>query len=80
MSWKTHGDQDKVWIYFEDRVYIGHFNSFSYQRVAETMNINYEMKFTVIRMIIVTSYSPTLPGFVPAQKTVEPSTSYVRHC
>jgi hypothetical protein len=65
----------QVWIYFEDRVYIGHFNSFSYQRVAETMNINYEMKFTVIRMIIVTSYSPTLPGFVPAQKTVEPSTS-----
>jgi hypothetical protein len=25
----------QVWIYFEDRVYIGHFNSFSYQRVAQ---------------------------------------------
>ena len=65
----------QVWIYFEDRVYIGHFNSFSYQRVAETMNINYEMKFTVIRMIVVTSYSPKLPGFTPAQKVVASSNS-----
>ena len=57
----------QVWIYFEDHVYIGHFDSFSYTRVAETMNISYEMNFTVIREIIVTSYKASLPGFVPAR-------------
>lgn len=57
----------QVWIYFEDHVYIGHFDSFNYSRVAETPNISYEMSFTVIREIVITSYSPSLPGFVPAQ-------------
>ena len=61
-----------VWIYFEDHVWIGHFDSFSYQRVAETPNINYELKFTVQREIIVTSYNPKLPGFVPAQQLTAP--------
>lgn len=41
-----------IFIYFEDRVYLGHFDSFSYSRVAENMLIQYEMRFTVVRQII----------------------------
>lgn len=57
----------QIWIYFEDRVFIGHFDSFSYQRVAETPLINYDMRFTVTRQVVVTSYNPQKPEFVPAQ-------------
>jgi hypothetical protein len=42
----------QIFIYFEDRVYIGHFDSFTYSRQAETPVIQYEMKFTIIRQII----------------------------
>lgn len=42
----------QVFIYFEDRVYIGHFDSFVYNRQAETPVISYDMKFTIIRQII----------------------------
>lgn len=45
----------QVFIYFDDRVYIGHFNSFSWNRVAETPLIKYEMSLTIIRQIIVTT-------------------------
>lgn len=41
-----------IFIYFEDRVYLGHFDSFNYSRVAETTLINYEMRFTIVRQII----------------------------
>ena len=57
----------QIWIYFEDHVYIGHFNSFNYSRSAESVNIQYDMQFTVLREIIVTSYSPKLPGFEAAE-------------
>jgi hypothetical protein len=49
----------QVFIYFDDRVYLGHFDSFSYQRVAETELINYELRFTVTRQIIITSNDVT---------------------
>lgn len=62
----------QIWIYFEDRVYIGHFDAFSYQRVAETPLINYEMRFTVIRQVIVTSFKPKKPEFKPAQSVTLP--------
>lgn len=42
----------QVFIYFEDRVYIGHFDNFTYNRQAETPVISYDMKFTIIRQII----------------------------
>ena len=50
-----------IWILFEDRVYIGHFDSFTYNRVAATPDITYDMKFTILREIVVTTYSPNLP-------------------
>ena len=57
----------QIWIFFEDRVFIGHFDNFNYQRVAETPLINYDLKFTIIRQVIVTSYNPLKPEFIPAQ-------------
>jgi hypothetical protein len=36
-----------VIIAFDDNLYEGHFDSFSYQRVAGTPLINYQMKFTL---------------------------------
>lgn len=48
-----------VFIYFEDRVFLGHFDTFSYDRVAESENITYNMTFTIQRIISVTSISPT---------------------
>lgn len=48
-----------VFLYFEDRVFIGHFDTFSYDRVAETENISYNMTFTIQRIISVTSIAPT---------------------
>lgn len=57
-----------VWLYFEDHVYIGHFQSFNYTRSAESVNIHYEMSFVIQREVIITSYKPTLPGFLPAIK------------
>lgn len=45
----------QVFIYFEDRVYIGHFDSFNWARVAENPLIQYDLKFTITRQIIVTS-------------------------
>lgn len=56
----------QLWIFFEDRVYIGHFDSFSYQRVAETPLINYEMRFTVTRQVIVDCFNPIVPEFQPS--------------
>lgn len=50
-----------IWILFEDRVYIGHFDSFTYNRVAATPDITYDMKFTILREIVITTYSPNLP-------------------
>lgn len=47
-----------VFIYFEDRVFVGHFDSFNYSRVAQHPLINYDMRFTVTRQIVVTSTSP----------------------
>lgn len=37
----------QIMIYFENRVYIGHFNAFSYQRDAKTNLITYELRFTI---------------------------------
>jgi len=47
-----------IFIYFEDRVYIGHFENFNYDRVAQTENITYTMTFVIQRIISVTSISP----------------------
>jgi hypothetical protein len=55
-----------MWIFFEDRVYIGTFDSFNYQRVAETPLINYEMRFTVYRQVIVDCFNPIVPEFQPS--------------
>jgi hypothetical protein len=41
----------QVIIYFDDRIYIGHFDSFSYNKSAETPLIYYEMQFTVTRQV-----------------------------
>ena len=54
-----------IWIYFEDHVYIGHFQSFNYTRDAASVNIHYEMSFVVQREVIITSYKSKQPGFVP---------------
>ena len=47
-----------VFIYFEDRVFLGHFNDFKYSRKAETEDIVYSMAFTIHRIISVTSIDP----------------------
>lgn len=59
-----------IFIYFEDRVYLGHFDSFSYSRVAENMLIQYEMRFTVVRQIIMSR-----TGSKPAT-TISPMANY----
>ena len=41
----------QVIIYFDDRVYIGHFDNFNYNRKASTPLIYYDMSFTVTRQI-----------------------------
>ena len=43
----------QVIIYFDDRVYIGHFNSFKYNRVASTLLIQYDMTFTITREVVI---------------------------
>ena len=47
----------QVFVYFDDRVYIGHFDSFTWNRSAEHPLIYYDMKFTVTRQIKITSTS-----------------------
>lgn len=47
----------QVIIYFEDRVYIGHFTAFNYNRVAEHPLIHYDMKLNITRQIKMTSNS-----------------------
>lgn len=56
-----------VWIYFEDHVYIGHFQSFNYTRDASSVNIHYEMSFVIQREVILTSFQSSQPSFIPAQ-------------
>ena len=46
---------------------MGHFQNFNYTRDAASVNIHYEMSFVIQREVIITSYAPTLPGFVPAE-------------
>lgn len=41
----------QIIMYFDDRVYIGHFDSFNYTRKASTPLIYYDMSFTVTRQI-----------------------------
>lgn len=41
----------QIMIYFDDRVYIGHFDSFNYSRKASTPLIYYDMVFTVTRQV-----------------------------
>ena len=57
-----------IWIYFEDHVYIGHFQNFNYTRDASSVNIHYELSFVIQREIIITnSYRSKQPGFLPAK-------------
>lgn len=58
-----------IWIYFEDHVYIGHFQSFNYTRDAASVNIHYEMQFVIQREIILTgSYNSVQPGFEASER------------
>lgn len=41
-----------VICYFENRAYVGTFDTFSYQRVANTPLISYELRFTVTKQIV----------------------------
>lgn len=41
-----------VICYFENRAYVGTFDSFNYSRVANTPLINYELRFTVTKQIV----------------------------
>ena len=56
-----------IFIYFEDHVYIGHFQSFNYTRDAASVNIHYEMSFVIQREVIITSFKPQLPGFLASR-------------
>lgn len=42
----------QVIIYFDDRIYIGHFENFTWTRTSQNLLIYYDMKFVVTRMII----------------------------
>lgn len=39
-------------LYYENRAYIGHFDSFSYQRIADSPLISYDLRFTVEKQIV----------------------------
>ena len=41
----------QLFIYFDDRVFIGHFDQFVWTKVATTKSISYTMKFTVTRQV-----------------------------
>lgn len=41
----------QIFIYFDDRVFLGHFDQFTWTRQATTMSISYSMKFTITRQI-----------------------------
>lgn len=43
----------QIIIYFDDRAYVGHFDSFSYSRTASTLLISYDMQFTITRQVVV---------------------------
>ena len=47
----------QIIMYFDDRVYIGHFDSFNYSRKATTPLIYYDMTFTITRQIKITPKS-----------------------
>lgn len=57
-----------IWIYFEDRVWIGHFQNFNYTRDAASVNIHYEMSFVIQREVVITSFDPQLPGFEASER------------
>lgn len=42
----------KVICYFENRAYVGHFESFSYNRVATAPLISYELRFVIEKMVV----------------------------
>ena len=44
----------QVFIYFDNRVFIGHFDSFNWDRSAAHPLIYYDLKFTVTRQVILT--------------------------
>ncbi len=41
----------QIFIYFDDRVFIGHFDQFTWTKVATTMSITYTMKFTITQQV-----------------------------
>lgn len=47
-KWKPRS----VICYFENRAYIGHFDAFSYARIAQTPLISYDLKFTITKQIV----------------------------
>ena len=56
--WDEVKDQNRpryIFIYFDGRVFIGHFDSFSWGRVAQHPLVNYELRFTVCHQIILKS-------------------------
>ena len=52
----------QVFCYYDDRVYIGHFSSFNYSRVAAHPLIYYDLKFTVTRQVILTKEEKAKAG------------------
>jgi hypothetical protein len=46
----------RVIIYFENRAYVGHFESFNYRRAADSMLISYDLKFVAEKQILGTLY------------------------
>ena len=62
----------QVFIYYDDRVFIGHFTSFNWDRQAAHPLIYYDLKFTVTRQVILTknakqttsSSTPSLTGLL----------------
>ena len=52
----------QVFIYFDDRVFLGHFDQFTWTKVATTMSISYSMKFTITRQIKVSRQNVRVAG------------------
>lgn len=50
-------------IYFENRAYVGHFESFQYSRDAKLNLINYEMKYTITKQY---EFNNANDGYFPA--------------
>lgn len=69
----------QITLYFENRAYVGHFDSFNYSRDSKTNLISYEMRFTITKQY---EFNNATDGILPPTKetiyTKENTTTVVK--